>query len=235
MRATARESPAPAGARWREQRCFHSGEHRRSGMAAGRRSHCCVDEYHRNRTTHDLRRLRLRGLVERVPRTNRHLVTADGLRVALCYHRLHARVLRPAMSAAFDTAPNASSQIRRAVDAFGREIIRLSQGIPGCKSQAAQRRTGTARSHPKGGPHATAVSNDSASLCARFALLACLWTLDPQSIHRDFNGVLLVLVERGYIADVRHEAVDAGATEAFAQEFLKEVQVLVLAIWHDRH
>lgn len=88
-----------------------------------------VDEYHRNRTTYDLRRLRLRGLVERVPRTNRHLVTPDGLRVALCYHRLHARVLRPAMSAAFDTAPNASSQIRRAVDAFDREIIRLSQGF----------------------------------------------------------------------------------------------------------
>ncbi|MCY3986429.1 MAG: hypothetical protein OXF23_05235, partial [Candidatus Dadabacteria bacterium] len=88
-----------------------------------------VDEYHRNRTTYDLRRLRLRGLVERIPRTNRYLVTTDGRRVALCHHRLHARVLRPAMSAAFDTAPNASSQIRRAVDAFDRGTIRLSQGF----------------------------------------------------------------------------------------------------------
>ena len=105
---------------------------------------------------------------------------------------------------------------------------------PAAKAKRRNAARGQRAATRRARPHATAVSNDSASLCARFALLACLWTLDPQSIHRDFNGVLLVLVERGYIADVRHEAVDAGATEAFAQEFLKEVQVLVLAIWHDR-
>ena len=41
-----------------------------------------VDDYHRNRTTYDLRRLRLRGLIERIPHTRRYRATEDGLRTA---------------------------------------------------------------------------------------------------------------------------------------------------------
>ena len=85
-----------------------------------------VDDYHRGRATYDLRRLRLRGLVERVPFTRRYRVTDDGLRTAMCCHRTHARVLRPAMSAVFDAASNA--RIERAVAVFDDEIARLWEG-----------------------------------------------------------------------------------------------------------
>ena len=47
------------------------------------------------RMTNDLRRLRLRGLIERIPFTRRYRVTDEGLRTAICYPRTHARVLRP--------------------------------------------------------------------------------------------------------------------------------------------
>ena len=55
-----------------------------------------VEEYSSGRMTYDLRRLRLRGLIEKIPFTRRYRVTDDGLRTALYYHRTYARVLRPA-------------------------------------------------------------------------------------------------------------------------------------------
>ena len=67
-----------------------------------------VEEYSGGRMAYDLRRLGLRGLIERIPFTRRYRVTDDGLRTALCYHRTYARVPRPAMSVAFD-APSRST------------------------------------------------------------------------------------------------------------------------------
>ena len=64
-----------------------------------------VDDYGRGRMTYDLRRLRLRGLIERIPFTRRYRVTDNGLRTAMCYHRTHAHELRPAMSVAFEGPP----------------------------------------------------------------------------------------------------------------------------------
>ena len=87
-----------------------------------------VDDYHRNRTTYDLRRLRLRGLIERIPRTRRYRVTEDGVRTALCYHRTHARVMKPAMSVSFDPETRSTARLRRVLDAFDNEIDRLWEG-----------------------------------------------------------------------------------------------------------
>ena len=87
-----------------------------------------VEEYGRGRMTYDLRRLRLRGLIEKIPFTRRYRVTGEGMRTALCYHRTYARVLRPAMSATFDAPPRSASRLNRAVDAFDREIQRLWEG-----------------------------------------------------------------------------------------------------------
>ena len=86
-----------------------------------------VEDYHRNRTTYDLRRLRLRGLIERIPRTRRYRVTEDGLRIALCYHRTHARVMRPAIAVGCDAAAR-PARLRRVFDAFDHEINRLWEG-----------------------------------------------------------------------------------------------------------
>ena len=48
--------------------------------------------------TYDLRRLRLKGLIYRPPKTNRYFVTPYGWKVARLFSRLESRVFRPAMA-----------------------------------------------------------------------------------------------------------------------------------------
>jgi hypothetical protein len=62
--------------------------------------------------TYDLRRLRLHGLIERVPHSHRYRITALGARVAMFYARLYTRALRPASS----LHPSGSSRAQRAFD-----------------------------------------------------------------------------------------------------------------------
>ena len=50
------------------------------------------------RITYDLRRLRLRGLTERIPKTHRYRITAKGLRTALFYTGLYNRSLRTGLA-----------------------------------------------------------------------------------------------------------------------------------------
>lgn len=85
-----------------------------------------LDDYSAGRTTYDLRRLRLRGLIERIPRTRRYRLTAEGVCIALAYHRTAARVLRPALSAALDG--DSPTRLNRAVADYDREIQRLHEG-----------------------------------------------------------------------------------------------------------
>ena len=61
-----------------------------------------LDAYSPGRMPYDLRRLRLRGLIERIPHTQRYRLTAEGLCIALAYHRIQARALRPVLSATLD-------------------------------------------------------------------------------------------------------------------------------------
>ena len=89
-----------------------------------------VADWSAGRMTYDLRRLRVRGLIERIPRSRRYRVTARGIRVALCYQRTYARVLRPALAAVFDDDPPRSSSLQRTVETFDREIDRLWEGQP---------------------------------------------------------------------------------------------------------
>jgi hypothetical protein len=66
--------------------------------------------------TYDLRRLSLKGLIDRPPKTNRYFVTPYGWKVARLFSRLEARVFRPAM--AMFTANNAvlPFPLRQALD-----------------------------------------------------------------------------------------------------------------------
>ena len=50
------------------------------------------------RLTYDLRRLRLHGLIERIPKSHRYRLTKKGLGVALLYQRTYGRWLRPVLS-----------------------------------------------------------------------------------------------------------------------------------------
>jgi hypothetical protein len=66
--------------------------------------------------TYDLRRLRLHGLIERLPHRHRYRVTDTGLRIALFVPRLWARTLRPGLATVIpDAAPN-DSALRRAFE-----------------------------------------------------------------------------------------------------------------------
>ncbi len=51
-------------------------------------------DYSTNQMTYDLRRLRLHGLIERVPRTNTYVLTPEGARVALFYTKAHLACAR---------------------------------------------------------------------------------------------------------------------------------------------
>lgn len=66
--------------------------------------------------TYDLRRLRLHGIIERIPHTFRYRLTRYGLEVATSYTLAHDRVLRPATSQLID--PRLPSELRRAYDKF---------------------------------------------------------------------------------------------------------------------
>jgi hypothetical protein len=68
--------------------------------------------YRAGSMTYDLRRLRLHGLIERVPRSHRYRITQTGAHVAMFYARLYARALRPVCS----LTPQASTRAQRAFD-----------------------------------------------------------------------------------------------------------------------
>jgi len=55
--------------------------------------------------TYDLRRMRLKGLLWRVPHSNRYLVTPYGYKVALLFTKLNARVFRTTFAALDPTDP----------------------------------------------------------------------------------------------------------------------------------
>jgi hypothetical protein len=68
--------------------------------------------------TYDLRRLRLHGLIERIPHTFRYQVTDSGLRSAQFLTRLHDRLLRTALAEITDPSPPAPSALRAADRAY---------------------------------------------------------------------------------------------------------------------
>ena len=68
--------------------------------------------YSHSKMSYDLRRLRLHGLIQRVPRKNTYVLTPDGIRVAVFYTKLRNRLLRPLLDA---DKPPAKTEIRHAL------------------------------------------------------------------------------------------------------------------------
>jgi hypothetical protein len=64
--------------------------------------------------TYDLRRLRMHGLIQRIPHTFRYQVTDTGLRSAQYLTRLHDRLLRTGLAEITDPSPPAPSALRAA-------------------------------------------------------------------------------------------------------------------------
>jgi hypothetical protein len=66
--------------------------------------------------TYELRRLRLHGLIERLPHINRYLPTPLGWRTIWFYHHAYDRFIRTGLAQAAD--PACPAPLRRALDAL---------------------------------------------------------------------------------------------------------------------
>ena len=75
--------------------------------------------YTRNQMTYDLRRLRLLGLIRRLPRSNTYVLTTDGQRVAITYTKLGDRLLPPLLAA---DRPPAPTELRTALRTIDRHV-----------------------------------------------------------------------------------------------------------------
>jgi hypothetical protein len=78
--------------------------------------------YSIGRMTYDLRRLRLHGIIERIPHSHRYQLTPAGLRIALFFSRTYARLLRPKLAQIMPEAPPITSSLRVAFDRLESEI-----------------------------------------------------------------------------------------------------------------
>lgn len=75
--------------------------------------------------TYDLRRLRLKGLIHRIPRTHRYTATSYGLKVAFFYAKVYLRILRPNWAALLPEDDHLPHPLRAALDQLDREIQKL--------------------------------------------------------------------------------------------------------------
>ena len=76
----------------------------------------------RGAMTYQLRRLRLHGMIERIPRSHRYRVTDAGFRTALFFTRAYNRFLRPALAAVLPGHRAATSILERSFAALDARI-----------------------------------------------------------------------------------------------------------------
>ena len=77
--------------------------------------------------TYHLRRLRLHGIIERIPHTHRYRLTDFGLRVALFFTRTYDHLLRPGFGAVMPQLSACPTALRRSFDNISREVNRWIQ------------------------------------------------------------------------------------------------------------
>jgi len=77
--------------------------------------------------SYDLRRLRVHGLIERIPHTFRYQVTDTGLRSARFLTRVHDRVLRTGMAHLTDPGPPLPTPLNAADRAYQAAIDDLTR------------------------------------------------------------------------------------------------------------
>jgi hypothetical protein len=77
--------------------------------------------------TYDLRRLRLKGLIHRIPKTHRYTATTYGLKVAFFYAKLYLRILRPEWTALLPTNDQLPRPLRAALDALDVQIRKIHE------------------------------------------------------------------------------------------------------------
>lgn len=81
-----------------------------------------VEEFTQGRMTYQLRRLRLHGLIERIPQTHRYRLTSFGIRVAVFCTRAYSRILRPGLGLILPAASSFPCSLRRSFDRLEQEV-----------------------------------------------------------------------------------------------------------------
>jgi hypothetical protein len=84
-----------------------------------------TEQYTASQMTYYLRRLRLKGLIFRPPRSNRYFVTPYGWKVTRLFSRLEARVFRPAMATFTANDAVLPVPLRQALDRVDDQLDRL--------------------------------------------------------------------------------------------------------------
>jgi hypothetical protein len=80
--------------------------------------------YSATQMSYDLTRLRRKGLIQRLPRTNTYVLTGDGTRFALFYTKVHDRLLVPLLAADRPPAPPSLRQALRVIDQSVDDYVR---------------------------------------------------------------------------------------------------------------
>src|SRR2546422_5261083 len=77
--------------------------------------------------TYDLRRLRLKGVIHRIPKTHRYTATTYGLKIAFFYSKLYLRILRPQWNALLPESDHLPRPLRIALDHLDAAIQKLHE------------------------------------------------------------------------------------------------------------
>jgi hypothetical protein len=85
------------------------------------------DTWPAGRASYDLRRLRLHGLIERIPKTHRYRVTDTGLHHAMFLTRVHNRLIRTGTAQLADPDPPAPTPLRAASRAYDAALDELTR------------------------------------------------------------------------------------------------------------
>ena len=74
------------------------------------------------RMTYQLRRLRLHGMIERIPQSHRYRLTDLGLRTAWFFTRTYSRILRPGLGRILPQLSTPNGPLRRCFDKLDQEV-----------------------------------------------------------------------------------------------------------------
>jgi hypothetical protein len=85
-------------------------------------NHQHANEVSQGQVTYHLRRLKLRGLIERIPNSHRYRVTNEGLGTAVFYTQAYQRILRPGIAQLGLSDPTANTKITIAFNRLCDEI-----------------------------------------------------------------------------------------------------------------
>src|SRR5207245_5694250 len=69
-----------------------------------------IPGYNARQMTYDLRRLRRKGLIRRVPRSQRYQLTRDGRRTAVFFTKTYTRIVDPSLGELAPPRPDATTR-----------------------------------------------------------------------------------------------------------------------------